>query len=51
MIDRTKYVYEGPNGSPRSKRDYSPDTKLRVDIRSLAGIVAHGRPDKDESKP
>lgn len=27
-IDRSKYVYEGPNGTPRSKKDYSPDTRL-----------------------
>lgn len=31
-IDRSRYVYEGPNGTPRDRRDYSPDEKLRTTV-------------------
>jgi len=31
-IDRSRYVYEGPNGTPRDPRDYSPHERLRVPL-------------------
>lgn len=31
-IDRSKYVYEGPNGTPRPRRDISPNTRLSASL-------------------
>ena len=36
-IDRSRYVYEGPNGTPRPRSDCSPDTKLRVTMADRLG--------------
>lgn len=33
---RCNYVYEGPNGTPRSRADYSPDVRLRVPVNDKA---------------
>lgn len=31
-IDRSRYVYEGPNGTPRPKPEYSPNERLRAPL-------------------
>ncbi len=41
---RERYVYEGPNGSPRPKAEVSPDTKLRVPIADLARLATQKAP-------
>ncbi len=32
VIDRSRYIYEGPNGAQRSRIDYSADTRLRATL-------------------
>jgi len=39
-VDRSRYVYEGPNGTARDERDYSPHVRMRV---TLGDIVSQKR--------
>lgn len=33
---RCRYVWEGPNGAPRDRRDYSPNKRMRAPFNARA---------------
>ena len=35
VICRCDHIYEGPGGTPRDKRDYSPNKRLKITIGDL----------------